>query len=120
MGPHHETRTEVGPGNRPRRALRRRSGARPGWPGFFGLLATAALAGCGDPDAAGESALEEDHTHGGGDVVTLWTDRLELFMEYPPQVAERQSEPWAVHLTWIEEWEPGRQPGAAPARPGPT
>lgn len=97
------------------------------------LLAAAVAAACAGP--AQEPAAEAEHTHAGGGVVTLWTDSLELFMEYPPHVAGRPSDPWAVHLTWLEGWRPVREgrlalrfrgPGGAseevvadvPARPG--
>ena len=63
--------------------------------------------GCG-PDA-GEVPVEADHVHGGGDVVTLATDALELFVEYPPHVRDVASEPWAIHLTWLADWKPVRE-----------
>lgn len=97
------------------------------------LLAATAAAACagGTPDPV----TEQEHTHAGGGVVTLWTDSLELFMEYPPHVAGQASDPWAIHLTWLESWRPVREgrlalrfrgPGGAtedvvadaPARPG--
>lgn len=97
------------------------------------VLAAGAFAGCGRP--APEAAAEEEHTHAGGGVVTVWTDSLELFAEYPPHVRDVASDPWAIHLTWLEDWSPVREgrltlllrgPGGAqeevvmeaPARPG--
>lgn len=99
-----------------------------------GLVATALLLpACTDPvDDAADAA---GHTHSGGGVVTHWTDELELFVEYPPHVQNVASEPWAIHLTWLEDWQPVREgqltlllrgPGgareeivmAAPDRPG--
>jgi RND family efflux transporter MFP subunit len=84
---------------------------------------------------APDAAAEADHTHAGGGVVTLWTDSLELFVEYPPHVRGAPSDPWAIHLTWLADWSPVsegsltlvfRGPGGAheeieidaPARPG--
>lgn len=88
---------------------------------------------CGS--SAADVVAEEDHTHAGGGVVTLWTDSLELFVEYPPHVRDVPSDPWAIHLTWLADWAPVsegslrlvfRGPGGAneeveinaPARPG--
>ncbi len=59
--------------------------------------------------SGGDPTLESGHAHGGGEMVTLWSDSLELFMEYPPQVAGQPSEPWAVHLTWLDDWQPVRE-----------
>ena len=91
------------------------------------------LPGCAGP--APDIAAEDDHSHAGGGVVTHWTDELELFVEYPPHVQDVASEPWAIHLTWLEDWQPVREGGltlllrgpggarveiemAAPDRPG--
>ena len=65
------------------------------------------LAGCAGstPDVP----AEDDHTHAGGGVVTHWTDDLELFVEYPPHVLDVAADPWAIHLTWLEEWQPVRE-----------
>lgn len=97
------------------------------------VLAASAFAACGDP--APETAAEDDHTHAGGGAVTVWTDSLELFAEYPPHIRDVASDPWAIHLTWLDDWSPVREgrltlllrgPGGAqeevvmdaPARPG--
>lgn len=80
-----------------------------------GLLAAWAAAvlpalwtsGCAQPSP--DLAAEADHTHAGGGVVTHWTDAIELFVEYPPHVQNVQSEPWAIHLTWLEDWQPVRE-----------
>jgi len=61
--------------------------------------------GCAGPDAD-IVVEEEDHTHAGGGAVTLWTDSLELFVEYPPHVRGEPSDPWAIHLTWLDNWKP--------------
>lgn len=71
------------------------------------LAAPSATPGCG-PEG-GDAAGEEDHTHAGGGVVTLWTDSLELFVEYPPHVARQPSDRWAIHLTWLRDWRPVRE-----------
>jgi RND family efflux transporter MFP subunit len=71
------------------------------------VLAALALATCGGPEDG--PAAQEDHEHGGGAVVTTWTDSLELFMEHPPQVAGATGDPWAVHLTRLRDWTPVRE-----------
>jgi RND family efflux transporter MFP subunit len=52
-----------------------------------------------------EPASREEHEHA-SEAVTTWTDSLELFVEYPPQVAGTAGEPWAIHLTRREGWSP--------------
>lgn len=97
-------------------------------------LATALWSlGCSPPPS--DTAAQADHSHSGGGVVTGWTDALELFVEYPPHVRDVPSDPWAIHLTWLRDWQPVlegsltlllRGPGgareqivmAAPDRPG--
>lgn len=59
-------------------------------------------------DGGGE-AEEPGHEHGGGTAVTLWQDSLEIFYEYPPQVAGAEGEPWAIHVTRLETYEPARE-----------
>ena len=75
--------------------------------GTAALGAALALAACGGSDAGARAA--DDHAHGGGAVVTSWTDSLELFMEYPPQVAGAAGDPWAIHLTRLRDWTPVRE-----------
>jgi RND family efflux transporter MFP subunit len=41
--------------------------------------------------------------------VTLWTDALELFMEYPPQIAGQPGDVWAIHLNFLDTWQPVRE-----------
>ena len=60
--------------------------------------------GCIRPVA--DQPAEDDHSHAGGGVVTRWTDALELFVEYPPHVRDAASDPWAIHLTWLDDWKP--------------
>ena len=67
------------------------------------------MGGCAQPSA--DAAAEADHTHAGGGAVTHWTDALELFVEYPPHVRDVPSDPWAIHLTWLEDWRPVREGG---------
>ena len=81
-----------------------------GGPGTAGVLAVAAALGvsaCAGP--AADAPPEADHSHAGGGVVTHWTDELELFVEYPPHVEDVPSDPWAIHLTWLEDWQPVRE-----------
>lgn len=58
---------------------------------------------------AADAPVVEEHTHAGGGNVTLWTDSLELFVEYPPHVKDEQADPWAIHLTWLDGWAPVRE-----------
>jgi RND family efflux transporter MFP subunit len=67
------------------------------------VLAALVLTACGG--SGGGPSEAEDHEHAGA-VVTTWTDSLELFMEYPPQVAGMPGDPWAIHLTRLEGWRP--------------
>ena len=62
---------------------------------------------CAQP--APDPAAVADHSHAGGGVVTHWTDALELFVEYPPHVRDVASDPWAIYLTWLEDWQPVRE-----------
>ena len=62
---------------------------------------------CAQP--APDVPAEADHSHAGGGVVTHWTEGLELFVEFPPHVKDVPSDPWAIHLTWLEDWQPVRE-----------
>ena len=77
-------------------------------PGARAALAVLALwcAACTRPPA--DAAAEAGHSHAGGGVVTHWTGALELFAEYPPHVLDIPGDPWAIHLTWLEDWQPVR------------
>ena len=68
--------------------------------------AAVAHTACAQPAADPAAAT---HSHAGGGVVTHWTDALELFVEFPPHVRDVASEPWAIHLTWLETWKPVRE-----------
>ena len=92
------------------------------------VLVLAAGAGCGP--SAGTPAAELPSLN-----VTHWTDKTELYMEYPPLVAGR-SAVFAVHLTKLEDFSalnagrpriefasaqggaPAVLNGAEPSRPG--
>jgi RND family efflux transporter MFP subunit len=77
--------------------------------GFAVVFLTLGVSGCVDSTPGGETVEEEDHEHGGGAAVTLWTDNVELFFEHPPMVAGEASEPWAIHLTFLADFQPVRE-----------
>ena len=116
-----------------RSAIPRIRGGRTVLPGALPAALYLWLTGCAG--TASDIPAEADHSHAGGGVVTHWTDELELFVEYPPHVQDVASDAWAIHLTWLEDWQPVREgsltlllrgPGgvreeiemAAPDRPG--
>ena len=61
-----------------------------------------ALAACGSGEAP-EVALEDER--GGGGAITIFTDRTELFFEYPAMVAGAPGGVWAVHLTDLSDFQ---------------
>lgn len=73
------------------------------------FVLTVALAGCNKAEEHGhphdeEQAVPEDshgHAHGEGIAVTHFTDRTELFVEYPPLVIGEES-PFAAHMTYLD------------------
>ncbi len=76
------------------------------------LAAALALAACGDKPAdkhaAADTAAEADHGHGhghgaGGEKVTHFTDRTELFVEFPRLVVGEKSA-FAAHLTTLADF----------------
>ena len=71
------------------------------------LAVVVPFAGCAGPPV--DTAVAADHSHAGGGVVTLWTEALELFVDYPPHVRGIESDPWAIHLTWLADWKPVRE-----------
>ena len=96
------------------------------------LLAGLAALGC---EQGSEQEAAPALVKGGGDAVTVWTEGVELFFEYPPLVAGAPGEGWAIHLTTLADFQPVlegsltlrfRGPGGAtltdveeaPARPG--
>lgn len=79
---------------------------------FRDALVPAAVAailtgGCANPSP--DPMAEADRARGGGGVVTHWTEALELFVEYPPHVRDVPSDPWAIHLTWLQNWQAVRE-----------
>lgn len=65
------------------------------------LLSVSGLGACaGD---APETAVEAER--GGGEAITIWTDRTELFFEHPALIAGRPGEPWAIHLTDLADFQ---------------
>ena len=75
----------------------------------YAASAAAALGSLGCDQRPADAAAEADHSHAGGGVVTHWTDALELFVDYPPHVRDVPSDPWAIHLTWLDDWQPVRE-----------
>jgi len=72
---------------------------------FAPLLLVALLAACGRNEAAPEEPAAEDPP---AEAVTIWSDRTELFMEYPPLVAGEQAR-FAIHLTDLSNFTPLRE-----------
>jgi cobalt-zinc-cadmium efflux system membrane fusion protein len=67
-------------------------------------LALLVAIGCGE---GGEPPITESAlVQGGGDAVTIWTEGVELFFEYPPLVAGIPGESWAIHLTTLADFQP--------------
>jgi RND family efflux transporter MFP subunit len=61
----------------------------------------ALLAGCAE-----EGTIEDDHAHDHGNIAaTVWTDRSELFMEYPLLMVDHESE-FLAYLTILENFKP--------------
>ncbi|MDE2773747.1 MAG: efflux RND transporter periplasmic adaptor subunit [Gemmatimonadota bacterium] len=70
-------------------------------------LMALALGGCLGGGGEEPGALEDHDPHEGGGQFTELSDGIELFAEYPHQIAGAGSEePWEVHLTWMEGWRP--------------
>jgi RND family efflux transporter MFP subunit len=67
------------------------------------VLASVLALGC---EGAGAPDPEADHVHGGGEAITIWTERLELFFEHPPLIAGVAGQTWAVHLTDLSDFKP--------------
>jgi RND family efflux transporter MFP subunit len=73
------------------------------------LVLVTGIVACRDQEPPSEPTPEEDHEHGGGAAVTLWTESVELFFEHPPLIAGELGEPWAIHLTFLEDFQPVRE-----------
>jgi membrane fusion protein, heavy metal efflux system len=69
---------------------------------YVALLTAFAVTGCNRQNAAVEGASEEELPTLD---VTHWTDKTELFMEYPPLVAGRPAL-FAIHLTKMADFKP--------------
>lgn len=67
------------------------------------LILAGILSACSSAPAP-EPAAEEDPP---AEAVTIWSDRTELFMEYPPLVAGEQAR-FAIHLTDLSDFSPLR------------
>ncbi|MCE2423178.1 MAG: efflux RND transporter periplasmic adaptor subunit [Gemmatimonadetes bacterium] len=69
-------------------------------------VAGIALWGCGEtPDSGGAGPAHDPH--GGGGTFTRVSGDIELFVEYPHQIAGVESEePWDIYLTRVEGWQP--------------
>lgn len=74
-------------------------------PGAWAAVLLATLAACSGAPVPKEMEAPPPMR----EVQTLWTERLELFMEYPLLVAGETSGPWAVHLTVLEGAQPVRE-----------
>ncbi|MCH2471539.1 MAG: efflux RND transporter periplasmic adaptor subunit [Gemmatimonadetes bacterium] len=61
-----------------------------------------ALGACAGEDTSEVAAVAES---GGGGAITIFTDRTELFFEYPPMVAGAPGGVWAVHLTNLADFQ---------------
>lgn len=69
------------------------------------LVVGLTLTGCGgSAEAPADDAVAEEV--GGGGVVTIFTDRSELFFEHPPMIAGQPGEPWAIHFTALGTFQP--------------
>lgn len=49
------------------------------------------------------STAESDHEHGGGASITQWSQKTELFMEYPPLVAGQEAT-FIIHLSNMKDF----------------
>ena len=57
-------------------------------------------------NVTGESSKPESHDHSETAIpVTIWTEKIELFMEYPPLVKNEEAE-FVVHLTDLSNFKP--------------
>lgn len=77
-------------------------------------------AGHAHPEPEAEAGHGHGHDHGGDAIgVTRWTDRLELFAEYPPAV-EGEELPFLAHLTVLEGFAALEQATVTLVLDGPT
>ena len=70
------------------------------------LLSLGVLA-CGGAGGEDDVAAPAHDPHPGGGQFTLLSGGFELFAMYPHQIAGSEGEePWEIHLTSVEEWQP--------------
>lgn len=86
-----------------RRDTRKVSGLR--WLAALTLAASLLAVGCHGHEHDGEHAAEEEL--GGGGAVTVWTEKTELFMEYPALLVGEPAK-LLVHLTALSDFAPIR------------
>ncbi len=79
-----------------------------------GILFLILISAVAPVHASGEHAASEDDAHAHADegpptvAVTQWTDRMELFMEYPMMVVGEPSD-FIIHLTILDGFQPIRE-----------
>jgi RND family efflux transporter MFP subunit len=61
-----------------------------------------AIGACSGGDAP---QVAVDDERGGGGAITIFTDRTELFFEYPAMIAGAPGETWAIHLTDMSDFQ---------------
>jgi membrane fusion protein, heavy metal efflux system len=64
------------------------------------LISMTLMIGCNFSEKQNGSSASD-----GGGSVTLWTEKTELFMEYPTLVVGEEAR-FAVHLTWLDNFKP--------------
>ena len=71
-----------------------------------GGVVALAISGCGG--ASGDDEVVGAHDpHTGGGSFTGHSEGIELFVEYPHQIQGVEGEePWEIHLTWVDGWDP--------------
>jgi RND family efflux transporter MFP subunit len=70
------------------------------WGGLTLVGTVVGFAACG----GGSTEAPAEEERGGGEAITIWTDRTELFFEHPALVAGQPGEPWAIHLTDLADF----------------
>jgi membrane fusion protein, heavy metal efflux system len=69
------------------------------------LMPAALVSGCGSGSEPARTSSDDDPP---AVAVTVWSERTELFMEYPPLVAGEQVR-FAIHLTDLQDFSPVRE-----------
>ncbi|MCH7878895.1 MAG: efflux RND transporter periplasmic adaptor subunit [candidate division Zixibacteria bacterium] len=76
------------------------------------IVVSLAFAGCGDDDRAREQTSAAPNEHGeegrASAAVTLWTDKMELFMEYEAFTVNEPGR-FIIHLTILDGFQPVRE-----------